>query len=226
MDLPSKASVRDVYETIAESYAAARRQPWPEVLRFLDGVRAGARIVDVGCGHGRHLVPGAMRGHRVVGVDVSRRLLAIGRASASGKDWEPRVAWIEADATSLPFPSRAFDAAVAVAVLHHLPRGSERLAALREIRRVLVPDGVALLTVWDFDDPRFQEIREARRDLPPDVRGDVQVPWTLPDGRVVHRFYHLFQERELEALIIDSGLHMERFFRRSGNRYAVARRRG
>lgn len=223
---PTKASVRGAYEVIAESYAAARRDSWPEVLAFLSGLPPRARVLDVGCGHGRHTAALASRGCRAFGLDFSRRLLEIGRASSIRGGWGESVAWIGGDATSLPFRGDTFDACLGIAVIHHLPTYADRLRVLQEVRRVLVLDGRAFVSAWDFDEPRFQEIRDARRHLPRAIQGDVEVPWTLPDARVVPRYYHLFREGELEALIIESGLHMETFFRASGNRFAVARRHG
>jgi SAM-dependent methyltransferase len=218
--------VRASYEVIAESYADARRDPWPEVVSFIESLPARGLVLDVGCGHGRHLGVLAARGHTATGLDVSRRLVSIGRTRAASSPWGPRASWIVGDATSLPFPASAFDACLAIAILHHLPARAERLAAVREIRRVLRPGGMACVSVWDLDGPRFRSIRVRPGAPDAEGRGDVEVPWPLPDGRSVPRFYHLFSDGELEGLIIEAGLHGETFFKASGNRYALARRHG
>lgn len=220
----TRAAVRAAYETIAESYAASRREPWPPVLSFIATLKPASRILDVGCGHGRHLAPLADTGHRATGLDFSRGLLSIGRreVQASGR----RAAWVVGDAVALPFRDEAFDACLAVAVLHHLPTRADRLAVVCEIRRVLVPGGAAFLSVWDLEGSRFRTVRARVRQRPEAVRGDVEIPWPVPGGRPVPRYYHLFQEGELESLIIESGLDGETFFRASGNRYALARRHG
>src|SRR5438309_629133 len=57
-------------------------------------------------------------------------------------------------------------------------------------------------------------------------KADVEIPWRLPDGTTIPRPYHLFQEGELERLIIESGLRGERFFRSAGNWFALARADG
>jgi SAM-dependent methyltransferase len=222
----TRASVRAAYDAIAASYADARREPWPEVVAFIESLPGRTRILDLGCGHGRHLAPLASCGRRATGLDASRELLAIGRDRASSAGPGVRSDWVQGDAVGLPFRDAVFDACIAIAVLHHLPSDADRLAAVREVHRVLGPGGRACLGVWDFEGPRFDAIREDRLDLPPEVRGDVEMPWPLPDGRAVPRYYHLFQEGELEALIIEAGLHGETFFRASGNRYALARRHG
>lgn len=223
---PSRSAVRATYETIADSYAASRRVPWPEVAAFVDSLPAGCRVLDLGGGHGRHARVIAERGHRVLALDFSRRLLEIGRTISAPPAWRTRVEWVEADATAIPLQSDSLDACICIAVLHHLPSRDERLAALREIGRVLRPGGPAFLSAWVLDQPRFATIARRRAACPADVRGDVEVPWPMPDGSRVPRYYHLFQEGELESLIIESGLKGETFFRGAGNVFAKARRRG
>jgi len=222
----TKARVRATYERIAEPFAASRAEPWPEVLSFATTLPVGARIVDVGCGNGRHARTLAAAGHSIVAVDFARNLLLIGRRGSRGRIWGQHIGWVQGEATALPLRDRSMDAALCVAVLHHLPSVDERVRALRELRRVLAPGGRVFMSAWAMDQPRFRKAVDARRDLPPDVQGDVEVPWTMPDGVVIPRYYHLFQEGELERLIIESGLHGERFFRGPGNLFAEAATHG
>ena len=213
---PSKAAIRLTYEKIAESFAATRVRPWPEVLEFVGGLPADSRVLDLGCGNGRHAKIAAARGHRVVGLDFSRGLLSIGRRESTVAV-RGGIGWIEGDAATLPLRDSSFDAAICVAVLHHVPTAEDRIALLAEVRRVLRPEARVFLTVWSKEQPRFEP-------FPDSV--DVEVPWTMPDGSAVPRFYHLFREGELERLIIESGLHGESFFLRAGNWFALARRDG
>ncbi len=213
----SKAAIRATYEVIAESFAGTRRHPWPEVLEFVADLPADSRVLDLGCGNGRHARAMIARGHRVIGLDFSRRLVSLGRAESLASARGRRIEWIEGDAAAVPCRDRSFDAATCVAVLHHLPTRDDRIAVLAEIRRVLRPGTRVFLSVWSADQPRFDAVRDS---------GDVEVPWTMPDGSVIPRFYHLFQEGELERLIIESGLRGERFFHGMDNWFAVARTHG
>lgn len=226
MSAPSKASVRATYETIAASYASSRREPWPEVLAFVSRLPQGSTVLDVGCGHGRHAGPIAARGMHVIGVDFARSLMTLGLRGASMKRWTDRMEWIEADASSLPLRTHVVDACICVAVLHHLPTLGDRLAVLQEIRRVLRPDRRVFVSAWALEQARFDAIRRERRGLAVEVCGDVEIPWPLPDGRSVPRYYHLFQRGELERIIIESGLLGETFFISSGNYFAEARSPG
>lgn len=226
MALATKAGVRTTYERIAEPFAASREEPWPEVLSFASSLPEPARIADVGCGNGRHARSLASSGHRVFAVDFARNLLLIGRRGSRGRVWGTHIAWIQAEASLLPLRDGTMDAAICVAVLHHLPSREERVRALRELRRILTSRGRLFVSVWALDQPRFRKAVDARRHLPPGIQGDVEVPWTMPDGVVIPRYYHLFQEGELEELIIESGLYGERFFRGPGNLFAEAASHG
>ena len=222
MVAPSKADIRATYERIAVSFAATRREPWPEVRSFIDRLPPESVVLDVGCGNGRHTKTLAAGGHSVVAVDFSRDLLTIGRHDVAKSGVHTRVAWVEADATTLPVHSDSFDACVCVALLHHLPDREARIAALEEIGRILRPDSPVLLSVWARDQKRFEAVPPVH----PGANGDVIVPWTMPDGTSVPRFYHLFREGELERMIIEAGLHGERFFRGAGNWFGLARKHG
>jgi len=219
--VPTKGEIRGTYERIADSFAASRKEPWTQVVAFVDSLPTGSRVLDVGCGNGRHSAILASRGHTSFAVDFSRGLLE--RARVTGA---PRIRWIEAEATRLPLRDASADAALCIAVLHHLPTLEDRVAALREIRRVLVPGGALLASVWDLDHPRFADLLVRRASDPPEERGDALVPWPLPDGSVALRYYHLFQEDELRRLIIESGLLGETFFKAAGNVFVKARPHG
>ncbi len=211
---PTRAGIARVYDEIAQEYSRARETPWPEVLEFVDGLPPRSVVLDAGCGHGRHTGRLVGGGHRAVGVDVSRRLLEI-----AGRRL-PSAGFAVGDVCSLPFRSGTFTAAIAVAVLHHLPSEEERVQALREIARVLRPGSSALVTVWAREKSRFENLVETQRHT-----GDVWVPWRA-GPRDVLRFYHLFADDELSELVRRAGLRVAKYFRRGDNYVAVAERHG
>ena len=111
-------------------------------LADLAGIRAGQRVLDVGCG------PGALTAelvHRVgpaavSAVDPSEPFVAAAR------ERHPQVSVQRASAEQLPFPDDAFDAAVAQLVVHFM---SDPGAGVAEMRRVTRRDGVVAACVWD-----------------------------------------------------------------------------
>lgn len=74
---------------------------------------AGARLLDVGCGPGRHAVALAEQGHRVVGVDISDSFLDLARRRAVEAGVGDRVTFVRGDARRLAFDAE-FDAAYSV----------------------------------------------------------------------------------------------------------------
>jgi len=98
------------------------------------------RLLDVGCGTGTFaiLVKRSRPDADIVGVDGDPKALA--RARRKAERAGVRLALDEALATHLPYADASFDRVTSSLVLHHLTH-DEKLAALREIRRVLRPGG-------------------------------------------------------------------------------------
>src|SRR5262249_15280418 len=98
----------------------------------LSGLGAGARVADLGCGSGAftHLLDRA--DYNCIGLDLSAKLLAIGRRKY------PQLLFIAGDIEQLPFADASLDGILLSGVVHHLPDPS-RCAA--EVFRVLRPGG-------------------------------------------------------------------------------------
>ncbi len=124
----------DVYEATRGFPPGIGEQVAEAALEFIP---PGARALEIGVGTGRIARPLAARGVRLVGVDLSRKMLAELRRRVT----ESAPELVEADATRLPLASASFDAALSVHVFHLIP---DWQAALAELRRVLKPGGVYL----------------------------------------------------------------------------------
>jgi SAM-dependent methyltransferase len=242
---PTGMPVKRTYDRIADHFASTHAYPWPEVTVFLDpddadaasrldagavdALAGGARPalrglpggdsdpeprsgvgLDLGCGNGRHAEPLSAALDRVIGLDVSAALLRTARSRARERGADPPHL-LQADAASLPVGAGAIDVAVYVATLHHLRPRSARVASLSELSRVLASGGRALVGAWSTAHDRFDA----------ESGFDTTVPWTLPGGESVPRFYHIYDSAEFVADVRAGGLDPVATTESSGNCYAV-----
>jgi ubiquinone/menaquinone biosynthesis C-methylase UbiE len=139
------------FDQIAAVYDAQRAHP-PEVATAVGQAIAAvagnqAPLLELGVGTGRIALPTAAAGCPVIGIDVSREMLAIAAGRANTLQVPLHV--VQADAQQLPFADASFAAAVAVHVLHLFPDWRQSLV---ELRRVIRPGG-AIIQGVDWRDP-------------------------------------------------------------------------
>jgi ubiquinone/menaquinone biosynthesis C-methylase UbiE len=128
---------------------------WAPRLVAAAGVGPGDRVLDVACGTG--IVARTAAGRvgttgRVTGFDLNPGMLAVAQRLL------PDFEWRQGDATSLPFPDASFDRVLCQFALMFFP---DRLAALREMRRVLAPEGTVGLATWDAIEVSPPYVRQA-----------------------------------------------------------------
>lgn len=131
---------------------------------------ASSRVLEIGIGTGRIALPVASHVRAYYGVDLSRGMMQRLKAKQQG---EP-IYVVEGDATRLPFPDDAFDAAIAVHVFHLIAGWRD---VLRELERVLKP-GAPLVHAWTKPDNRYQSLWDAwNAVIPPEQKDDLGVHW-------------------------------------------------
>ena len=117
----------------------------PQAARLVRhaGVRAGQRVLDVGCGTGVVAITAARRGGHATGLDLTPQLLE--RARENGRIAGVTIDWHEGDAESLPFEDAAFD--VVLSQFGHMfaPRPE---VAIGEMLRVLKSGGTLAFSTW------------------------------------------------------------------------------
>eukprot|EP00933_Yihiella_yeosuensis_P056765 TRINITY_DN5619_c0_g3_i7.p1 TRINITY_DN5619_c0_g3~~TRINITY_DN5619_c0_g3_i7.p1 ORF type:complete len:383 (-),score=69.40 TRINITY_DN5619_c0_g3_i7:367-1515(-) len=160
-------NVHQVYDTIADHWNHTRYKMWPRVEEFLRSLPYGSIVADLGCGNGKN-VPGIREsGSYAVASDMCAPLVQIAHK-------EFGVCGMVADCLNTPFKSGGFDAAISIAVLHHLSTEPRRVQAIREAARLLKPGGKFLVYCWSYE--QDDEKSRSRHRF---VAQDVLVPWSF-----------------------------------------------
>ena len=171
-------------EVYAAQFVPALFEEWVSPVADATGIRAEDVVLDVACGTGVLTREVARRtGGTVVGLDVNAGMLQVGRSRA------PEIVWREASAENIPFPDHHFDAVVSQFGLMFF---ADRVAALREMNRVLQPDGRMAVAVWDTLENctgylHFSKLLE--RLFGTKVAQSLHAPFNLGDTMLLHDLY-------------------------------------
>lgn len=176
-----------VWNSIAEEWNKFRRKPMPEVLEFLENKKG--RILDLGCGAGRHILPN--QNIDFYGVDFSREMIKFAKENAEKK--EIVANFFVANSDELPFEDNFFDSAIYVAALHCIPESKKREESLKELSRVLKKNSSALITVWSKN--HIKLINHPKNST---------VSWKK-NSEELQRYYYLYDKNELEILLKSVG---------------------
>jgi SAM-dependent methyltransferase len=190
-------------EYLRYSFTKGTEQEVAFLLKLME-LGPGARVLDVGCGPGRHSIALAKAGLAVTGVDISRTFLDI--AAEDARAAGVSAAFFEVDARQMPFDDE-FDAVVSLCQGGFGLMGADDALVLRRITEATRPGGLVVLTA-------FSAMFEARHPRPeatldPDA-GMVHEAATIKseDGsdRLVDLWTGVYTPRELRLLAIGTGL--------------------
>jgi len=143
-DALERMHVQKVYDAVAQEWHGTRYKAWPRVVDFVSGLPSNSLVADLGCGNGKMAPSCRDCGHYAVGCDFSAGLV---RIAVLEMGMQAQVA----DALALPYRDGVFDAAMSIAVLHHISSVERRRLLLEETFRVLRPGGRALFYAWAME---------------------------------------------------------------------------
>ncbi len=152
-------------------------------------IGADDRVIDLGCGTGRHVLELAKSPATVLGADLSLHDLRVGRylleIMRRDGDVRARVHWLQTAGERLPFVDGAFDRVICTETLEHVDDDS---VLARELVRVLKPGGILAVSVPD----EFSE----------------KVFWKLSRNYRTHAGGHvrIYQRPQIVRLLRDAGL--------------------
>ncbi len=167
------------------------------------GAEPGQRIFDAGCGTGVYSLAMAQAGFRVTGVDIADEALERARIKAAGLNLKAEFEQIDLD-RPFWYSDSQFDHALCSATLHLVGRPG---FVLQELRRIIRPGGLLLVTLWlDPVSHRqayaslFDEIEERDR-----LSGRMWQFWRLRSDRAQVRQAHYWTAAQFETLLKQQG---------------------
>lgn len=173
-------SIAEVYDKIAPEFDKTRVAIWPNVRKFLDNLSTGSLNLDIGCGNGKNMM------YRCdvdfIGIDISKEQVRICQ--------DKGLIASEASMVCLPYTVEYFNNILCIASYHHLDNDIDRMSALQEMYRCLKKGGRALITVW-----AMEQGEEKKRNF---TKRDEMVQWKSKDGVIYYRYYHIYNEGDLE----------------------------
>ena len=160
------ATIADRYDFITGFLSYGQDRRWKRRLIQLARLQSSDRVLDLACGTGDVVFAAAPQVERAVGLDVTHRMLQLARnrsgpAEAGHYDgvasaFRRKASFVTGDMLALPFPDRSFTVVTIGYGLRNVP---DLQQSLREIRRVLAPQGRVLSL--DFNRPSNPIIRTA-----------------------------------------------------------------
>lgn len=162
--------------------------PWVQGLVTLAGLQPGHRVLDVACGTGvvaRLAATGVGPTGQVTGLDINAAMLAVARSLPPGAG--ARISWVEGNAQDMGLPNASFEVVLCQQGLQFFP---DKSSAVREMRRVLIPNGRVVLSVWKSAGPYNVAVGEAlERYAGVDAATKFRAAREAPDAEALNRLF-------------------------------------
>lgn len=198
------------WDTIFREKGYIFSEPHPEMERIakLFVSRNVQRVLDLGCGTGRHMVFFSEKGFQMYGLDASEHALQLAKLwlDKSSLQGELRQHKMEC---RFPYDDDFFDAVISIQVIHH-NKISDIMYTIREIERVLRKGGIAFVSVAVLKEERlFPDSDWALSEIEPGT----YIPQKGPESGILHHYFtpdelrSAFSGFDILEMFIDSTNH-------------------
>jgi len=198
---------RKDYDKLALLYQEKRSQLTPDILYLKKFAGKGDKILDLGCGYGRLNEIFKDLDIDYVGTDLSVSQIKLARETYPDKKFKT------SKILSQPFKDDTFDKVFCLSVIHHIPSTDFKIKFLREIKRILKPDGKLVLTSWYvWYNPKIRQTMKQlnNKTMKKLDKNDIILPFKDNQGKIIaNRYIHCFEIKELKELIGKAGFNIE-----------------
>ena len=177
------SNIIEVYNMIADEFDLYRTKIWNCVKKFLLSLPSNSSVLDIGCGNGKNFM--ARNDLIMSGIDLCPKFVDI--CTSKGLNV------VLGSMTQIPYEDNSFDAFITIASYHHLDNIIDREKAIKEMYRILKPNGRGFIVVWAMEQGDKTKFHF--------TKSDEIVEWKSPSGKVYNRYYHIYRMGELEREI-------------------------
>ena len=190
------------WESVKDDYEAKWREPSQEVYYLINRWHQNGTkdILDLGCGIGRHSILFAQEGFNTYAIDLSEN--AVCRAKKWAEDCGLNINFSIGDMINLPYDDKVMDAIFAYYVISHTDTKGV-IETLKQIRRVLKPDGEVYLTFGSKDSWGFKEnwpVVDANTKIRIEDGPDNNVPHFFADSKLIYELFRDFNILDLKQI--------------------------
>ena len=182
-------SQKQIWNNIAEDWKEFREVPIKEVLEFLK-IKNG-KILDLGCGAGRHLVK--IKKGQMYLVDFSEKMIELAKKKARKN--KIKSEFFITDFNHLYFEKDFFDAAIFIDSLHCIKTKKGREKVIKELFKTLKPKAEVFVSLWDKNSKRFKNSSKEKF-----------IKWKDKG----ERYYYLYSEEEAHKEFEKQGFKIKR----------------
>lgn len=211
-----RAQVNKAYEAISDEFDQTRKNKWFEFEYFSEYIKPRSKVLDIGCGNGRLYEILEAKKIDYLGIDNSQALIEKAKINF------PEARFEYGDMVHLDLSDNNYDVIFSIASFHHIPGKKLRQETADGINRVLKPEGILILMVWNLFQWRY--LRPLLISITSFIChlglkyawNDLWIKWG--DNRL-KRYYHAFLPKELLKYFQNGNWKIEElYFSKKGNR--------
>lgn len=169
------------------------KEPHEKVVEFAKNyLKPGMRVLDHGCGKGRHSLYLAEEGMEVHALDIADTALEALKSRVENNQLFEKIKVVRGDIKDLPFPDDYFDAVISTNVINH-GKWSDIKQYFKEIERVLKSGGYVHIVCISVEFLPFVESKKME-----EIEPNTYIGFKAPDSDVPH---HLLTKSEVEEVL-------------------------